>query len=671
MALEKQMELFEEGGLMQEGGTVDEESGNDVPTGSLKKEVRDDIPAQLSEGEFVMPADVVRFHGLDKMMALRDEAKMGLQRMEDMGQMGNADEATIPDGVPFSIDDLDIEDEPVEMQQGGFIQPPVVGIPTPPFPFPIPQPDYGTTFTPGGTRGSSFGQREPQYNQYQVPTYGGYQPPQPQAVPTAPTGLPSFSDFVTPKYELYVNDAGNTISIPVDANGNPLIPVPAGYKKQSDTTATTPNTPDTGVTPVAATPAAPTQREEDPSDGREFGGGPAGLTMNQSKRAVLEQLDPAFASQIKGIKDKYDTPFNIIGEFKEGSEIRKALSGYDYDKLAADRGLTRKELDDVLGDLANEVFTGYRDPVTGEVSGQKPSGGFKEQLSRLFGGEVEPSGDGDDLGTAPTGTSTAFRLQEDDPGESGLDAVTVETTQTLADEGSTAADAARNKIIELRDFQKNLGLSENQSLDMLVALTQGDTGVITFPTANNPEGQRLDFSQFSDESRVAAQTIVDAMLDKGTPELKGQVAAAVTKYNVESASRDADDRSAAEDARLQADIKRAEERRAALEAIQAAERDERRRAAEAAEAARRAEQARQAQILEEQRRRQQSQRNTSDDDGGSSGGNQYSMTEEEVQDYADSFEDVDDFSYYQQGGLASKKKPKPKKMKRGGLASKK
>ena len=32
--------------------------------GSLKKEVRDDIPAQLSEGVLIfMPADVVRFHG--------------------------------------------------------------------------------------------------------------------------------------------------------------------------------------------------------------------------------------------------------------------------------------------------------------------------------------------------------------------------------------------------------------------------------------------------------------------------------------------------------------------------------------------------------------------------------------------------------------------------------
>jgi len=118
----KQMELFDEGGLMQEGGTVDPVSGNDVPVGSTQEEVRDDIPAQLSEGEFVMPADVVRYHGLDKMMALRDEAKMGLKRMEDMGQMGNSEEAIIPDGVPFDMDDLEMEDDGLEMAQGGIVQ---------------------------------------------------------------------------------------------------------------------------------------------------------------------------------------------------------------------------------------------------------------------------------------------------------------------------------------------------------------------------------------------------------------------------------------------------------------------------------------------------------------------------------------------------------------------
>ena len=110
-SMTKQMEMFEEGGLKDEGGTVDEASGNDVPIGSTKEEVRDDIPAQLSEGEFVFPADVVRFIGLEKLMQMRQKAKMGLKKMEAMGQMGNSDEATMPDDMPFSMDDLDMEDE--------------------------------------------------------------------------------------------------------------------------------------------------------------------------------------------------------------------------------------------------------------------------------------------------------------------------------------------------------------------------------------------------------------------------------------------------------------------------------------------------------------------------------------------------------------------------------
>ena len=105
---EKQMELFEDGGLRDEGGMVDEQSGNDVPVGSTCKEVRDDIPAMLSEGEFVFPADVVRYIGLEKLMRMRQEAKMGLKMMEEMGQMGNADEATIPDDIPFSVIDIQI-----------------------------------------------------------------------------------------------------------------------------------------------------------------------------------------------------------------------------------------------------------------------------------------------------------------------------------------------------------------------------------------------------------------------------------------------------------------------------------------------------------------------------------------------------------------------------------
>jgi len=115
--MKDQMSMFEEGGLKEEGGMVDEESGNDVPTGSTKEEVRDDIPAMLSEGEFVFPADVVRYHGLEKLMELRQEAKMGIKKMEAMGQMGNVDEATLPDDIPFTVDDLIIIGEPMEMEE--------------------------------------------------------------------------------------------------------------------------------------------------------------------------------------------------------------------------------------------------------------------------------------------------------------------------------------------------------------------------------------------------------------------------------------------------------------------------------------------------------------------------------------------------------------------------
>lgn len=116
-----------DGGLLQEGGSVDEESGNEVPVGSLKEEVRDDIPAKLSEGEFVFPADVVRFIGLERLMQMRQAAKEGLAKMEAMGQMGNSEEATEDDEGEFEteIDDIinEVEqDEAYEMYVGGYIK---------------------------------------------------------------------------------------------------------------------------------------------------------------------------------------------------------------------------------------------------------------------------------------------------------------------------------------------------------------------------------------------------------------------------------------------------------------------------------------------------------------------------------------------------------------------
>jgi hypothetical protein len=85
----KQMQfLFEEGGIADDGMNRDPISGNEIPPGSLAEEVRDDIPAQLSEGEYVVPADVLRYYGVKFFEDLRTQAKMGLGEMEEDGRIG-------------------------------------------------------------------------------------------------------------------------------------------------------------------------------------------------------------------------------------------------------------------------------------------------------------------------------------------------------------------------------------------------------------------------------------------------------------------------------------------------------------------------------------------------------------------------------------------------------
>lgn len=139
--------LLAEGGMPDEGGSTDPVSGNKVPPGAMKEEVRDDIPAQLSEGEFIFPADVVRYIGLERLMKMRDQAKKGLKRMEDIGQMGNAEEVANPeatledDKFSSTIDEImgETEDEK-QYAYGGdvsFARPAVPTMPAVPTPEPF------------------------------------------------------------------------------------------------------------------------------------------------------------------------------------------------------------------------------------------------------------------------------------------------------------------------------------------------------------------------------------------------------------------------------------------------------------------------------------------------------------------------------------------------------
>lgn len=175
--------------LKDEGGQIDEESGNKVPVGGTKEGVRDDVPINISVGEFVLPEDVTRYIGLEKLMQMRQDAKMGLKRMEAMGLMGNSEEATMPDDLPFGMEDLII----VEVGEGK-------------------EDKKRANMNVGGmpqSRALSQGQVRP--------------------TPLQPEDKETYVDKIMEIVE-YRNDAGNTLMI-VHINGVPLYPPPEGYSR--------------------------------------------------------------------------------------------------------------------------------------------------------------------------------------------------------------------------------------------------------------------------------------------------------------------------------------------------------------------------------------------------------------------------------------------------------
>ena len=183
-----------------EGERVDPVSGNEVPIGSMPEEVRDDIPAQLSEGEYVVPADVVRYYGVKFFEDLRSDAKEGFQEMEANGRIGGDPvEGTgmemADDELPFDISELQIVDdgaeEQPEMNEGGYVSGYAEGgmsvLPYNPALGSI----FGTSASSGGT-GSGF----------EIRTYVG------------PSGQKLFLQFL---------------------NGEPLSPIPEGYTLEGGT----------------------------------------------------------------------------------------------------------------------------------------------------------------------------------------------------------------------------------------------------------------------------------------------------------------------------------------------------------------------------------------------------------------------------------------------------
>ena len=201
-----QMAFMNEGGMKDDGGETEPTSGNKVPSGSLKEEVKDDIPAMLSEGEFVFPADVVRYIGLETLMKMRQDAKQGLKMMEKMGQLGNPEEAELPDDIPFGMADLivvsgEMKDKE-EKAEGG-----AVGLA-----------NGGSLFDDPRFQTGDRGQPDPTV----------YTPEEAQAIGGALDQPIQRSDIQIKKI-INPNNPDDFMMWQFDKEGNPMYPLPEGY----------------------------------------------------------------------------------------------------------------------------------------------------------------------------------------------------------------------------------------------------------------------------------------------------------------------------------------------------------------------------------------------------------------------------------------------------------
>lgn len=213
------MDQNEQMNAMMGAERVDPVSGNEVPPGAMPEEVRDDVPAMLSEGEYVVPADVLRYYGVRFFEELREKAKQEMGHMEAEGRTGqemDADEA-----MPFSMEELNVVEEPdmpmeEGMNKGGYVK----------------------GYAEGGA--------------VIDPSVGN------MALPDFLQGV-SIAGNTSEEYKTYKNDAGLTMTVRF-VNGKPTAYIPPGYSEVSATDTVTADTTTSAVDKV----------EEEKGSGGEF-----------------------------------------------------------------------------------------------------------------------------------------------------------------------------------------------------------------------------------------------------------------------------------------------------------------------------------------------------------------------------------------------------------------
>lgn len=251
MAVENEMEAVFKSSRTEK----DPVSGNDVPPGSLPEEVRDDIPAQLSEGEYVVPADVVRYYGVKFFEDLRMQAKMGFEEMDAQGRIGgepmNGMEVVEPeDDLPFDLEDLEVI-EVIEMDEGGDVA----------------RRGMITTGSPDDPLG---------------------------ALGLGSEGLGLGATASSVEMRKYVNEDGNVLMV-MFINGDPVTPIPEGYFLEESDVVESGETVTSGGT-VAQAPAAQPVYADDDDDGPDVEPPEAinyeELTLDELSSMVDDQASP-------------------------------------------------------------------------------------------------------------------------------------------------------------------------------------------------------------------------------------------------------------------------------------------------------------------------------------------------------------------------------------------
>jgi len=162
---------------------VDPVSGNTAPVGALPSEVRDDIDIRVSEGEFVVNAQTVRYFGEEFFNELQEAAEQGFERIKE------------GDELPFRDDELDVDEtEDQEVEPEGFA--------------------YG-----GAVKGYAEGDRVvPEAVGGGYGAYGG-------------TGA-TFSGFQS---KSFINDETGQKMLVFFFNGRPLKRIPSGFREMGAT----------------------------------------------------------------------------------------------------------------------------------------------------------------------------------------------------------------------------------------------------------------------------------------------------------------------------------------------------------------------------------------------------------------------------------------------------